>query len=118
MHRFDKTHYAKFLRQACRSARETAGTEICGLLIDAGHHLAFVPTRNVSRSLGSFVLSRHDVRKVVAAAKTLGQQIVGTFHSHPIGVATPSRTDIMHAVDDSLMFYLRLHGQEGILVED
>src|SRR6266516_1146900 len=52
MHLFDKAHYTKFLRQACRSARENAGEEICGLIVDTGCHLSFVPTRNVSQRDG------------------------------------------------------------------
>jgi proteasome lid subunit RPN8/RPN11 len=115
MHLFDKAHYKKFLRQACRSAREHAGKEICGLIVDTGCYLSFVPTRNVSPRVGSFVLSRPDVRRIVAAAKILGQEIVGTFHSHPVGVATPSRTDIAHAVDDSLMFIFDCMDRKGCL---
>jgi proteasome lid subunit RPN8/RPN11 len=115
MHLFDKPHYSKVLRHACRSARATAGTEICGLIVDTSYHLSFVPTRNVSSRVGSFVLSRPDVRRIVAAAKILGQEIVGTFHSHPVGVAMPSRTDIMHAVNDSLMFIFDCTDRKGCL---
>jgi len=115
MHMFDKVHYSKFLRQACRSARENAGKEACGLLVDSGYHLSFVQTRNVSPRAGSFILSGPDVRRIVAAAKILGQEIVGTFHSHPVGVAIPSRTDIAHAVDDSLMFIFDCMDRKGCL---
>jgi hypothetical protein len=34
MHLLDKSQYKKVLRDACRSARETDGSEICGLIID------------------------------------------------------------------------------------
>ena len=30
-------------------------------------------------------------------------EIVGTFHSHPIGTAYPGYSDLSHAVDNSLM---------------
>jgi proteasome lid subunit RPN8/RPN11 len=115
MHLFYKAHYTAILRQACRSARKTAGTEICGLIVDTGYQLKFVPTRNASRRVGSFVLSRPDVRRIAAAAKILGQEIVGTFHSHPVGVATLSRADIMHAVDGSLMFIFDCMDKKGSL---
>lgn len=110
MHLFIKPHYSKILRQACCSARKTAGAEICGLIVDTGHHLSLVPTRNVSPRVGSFILSRPDARRIVAAA-----EVVGTFHSHPVGLATPSRTDIMHAVDDSLMFIFDCMDRKGCL---
>ena len=85
------------------------------MIIDTGCHLSFVSTRNISKQAGSFAFSRHDVRRVVAAAKVLGQEIVGTFHSHPIGVATPGKSDIENAVDDSLMFIFDCTGKQGSL---
>ena len=50
-----------------------------------------------------------------AAAKVLGQEVVGTFHSHPLGVAEPGQSDIDHAVDDSLMFVFDCLGRVGRL---
>ena len=117
MHLFDKSRYKMVLREACRSARQTHGAEICGLIVDTGCHLSFVPTRNVSSRVGSFALSRPDVRWIAAAVKILAQEIVGTFHSHPVGVATPGKTDIEHAVDDSLMFIFDCTEREGRLWE-
>jgi hypothetical protein len=55
------------------------------------------------------------VRRIADAVKVLGQKIVGTFHSHPVGVATPGKTDIEHALDDSLMFIFDCIGREGRL---
>lgn len=115
MHLFIKPHYFRILRQACRSTHETAGAEICGLIVDTGYHLSFVPTRNVSSRVGSFALSRPDVRRIVAAAMVLGQEVVGTFHSHPVGLAVPGKTDIMHAVDNSLMFIFDCMDRKGCL---
>ena len=115
MHLLDKTQYRRFLREARRQARETPGTEICGLIVHTGHHLTFVQTRNVSRLPGSFQLSRPDVRHIVAASKILQQKVVGTFHSHPAATASPGPSDIAHAVDDSLMFIFDCIGSEGRL---
>ncbi|MEJ0091370.1 MAG: Mov34/MPN/PAD-1 family protein [Limisphaerales bacterium] len=115
LHNFDKVQFEKFLREARRLAREVAGTEICGLIIDTGHQLSFVPTRNVSSRVGSFALSRPDVRRVVAATKILGQKVVGTFHSHPVGIATPGKSDIKYAVDGSLIFIFDCIGRKGSL---
>jgi len=114
-HIFDKVQFNKFLREARCSARKVAGTEICGLIIDTGRQLSFIPTRNVSSRVGSFVLSSLDVRRIAAATKILGQEVVGTFHSHPIAAATPGKSDIENAVDDSLMFIFDCIGREGRL---
>jgi proteasome lid subunit RPN8/RPN11 len=115
MHIFDKTIYSQLLQKARRSTREIAGKEICGLIVDTGYHLSFVLIRNTSSRVGSFVLSRFDVRRVAAATKVLGQEIVGTFHSHPVAPAKPSKSDIQNAVDDSLMFIFDCIGKEGRL---
>jgi proteasome lid subunit RPN8/RPN11 len=59
--------------------------------------------RNVSRRVGSFILSRPEVRRIVAAARILGQEVVGTFHSHPAAPAAPGKSDIANTLNDSLM---------------
>lgn len=115
MHLFSKPQYSNFLRQACALAKEKSGIEMCGLIIDTGCHLLFVRSKNISRRAGGFVFSRTDIRRTVAATKVLGLEIVGTFHSHPVGVATPGRADIVNAVDDSLMFIFDCMGKSGNL---
>ena len=115
MHLFIKSQFNRHLRDARRAASEIPGTDICGLLGDAGGHLSFVQARNASLRVGSFVLSRPDVRRIAAAAKVLGQEIVGTFHSHPVGEPIPGESDIQHAVDDSLIFIIDWLGGDGQL---
>jgi len=115
MYILNEACFKRLLQDACRRTRKVPGTEICGLIIDTGYHLSLIPTRNVSPRVGSFVLSRPDVRQIAAAAKVLGQEIAGTFHSHPLGVATPGKSDIKNAVDDSLMFIFDCIGKEGRL---
>jgi len=115
MHVLNRTQYRRNLREACEAARQTDGSEICGLMIDTGGQLAFVRTRNESRRAGGFVLSRPDVRRIAAAARVLGQEIVGTFHSHPVAPAKPGSSDIEHAVDDSLMFIFDCIARNGRL---
>jgi proteasome lid subunit RPN8/RPN11 len=48
-------------------------------------------------------------------AKILDQEAVGTFHSHPVGVAVPGSSDIKYAVDDSLMFIFDCTDKKGKL---
>ncbi|MCX6923527.1 MAG: Mov34/MPN/PAD-1 family protein [Verrucomicrobia bacterium] len=110
-----ESQFTGLLRDARRAARAVPGAEICGLLVDTGGALSFVQTRNASRRTGSFVLSGPDVRRIVAAVKILGQEVVGTFHSHPVGEPTPGESDIRSAVDDSLMFIFDCVGRAGRL---
>lgn len=115
MHMLLKAEFARLLREAARVSRETPGTEICGFLIDTGSHLRFVQTRNVCRRRGGFAFSAREVRRLVAAVRSSGQEVVGTFHSHPIGLPSPGPSDIEHAVDDSLMFLFDCIGGGGRL---
>ena len=85
------------------------------MLVDTGYMLSFVSVRNVSRRGGSFMFSRTDVRRISAAAAVLGQEIVGTFHSHPLAEAKPGISDIQNAVDDSLMFIFDCTEKKGRL---
>ena len=101
MYLFDKSQYQKLLKEAV--AQRNSEMEICGLIIDTGFGYKLVRVRNSSRKKGSFTFSTFDVRKIVTATKTLGQEVVGTFHSHPVGLAVPSDSDIRYAVDNSLM---------------
>jgi proteasome lid subunit RPN8/RPN11 len=79
------------------------GKEIVGLMVDNGYYLELVMCRNKSRRSGSFSFFHDDVRSVVAAAKCLGHEVVGTFHSHPAALAEPADSDIASAPNDSLM---------------
>jgi hypothetical protein len=65
--------------------------------------------------MGSFAFSAPEVRQVLAATKVLGQEVVGTFHSHPVGLPAPGKSDIEHAVDDSLMFLFDCLDRDGRL---
>jgi|LakMenEpi03Aug12_release.lakeMendotaPanAssembly.Ray.scaffolds.fasta_scaffold857706_1 proteasome lid subunit RPN8/RPN11 len=103
MRTFSRCQFSSFLREARRAHRAVPGAEICGLIVDTGFHLSLVQARNASRRSGSFVFPRPDVRRIVKAAEVLGQEVVGTFHSHPVAPAIPGESDIANAVDNSLM---------------
>jgi proteasome lid subunit RPN8/RPN11 len=104
MHMLLKSEFARLLREAVCVSQQRPGTEICGLLIDTGSRLRFVQTHNACRRPGSFAFSAPEVRRVIAAVSSSGQEVVGTFHSHPVGLPSPGPFDIENAVDDSLMF--------------
>ena len=110
-----KSEFARLLREAVRVSRQSPGTEICGLLIGTGGLITFVQTRNITRRRGGFAFSASEVRRVVASARTSGQEVIGTFHSHPVGLPTPGPSDIEHAVNGSLMFLFDCIGRGGRL---
>lgn len=115
MHLLLKSEFVRYLRKAIRASQLNPGTEICGLLVDTGRRLKFVQIRNVCKRPGSFAFSCTEVRRVVAAANASGREVVGTFHSHPVGLPVPGPSDVEHAGDDELMFLFDCIGHCGRL---
>lgn len=108
----------KHLREVLRLAVETAepgGREICGVIVDSGHCLELVRTRNKARQPGSFALSPVRVKKIRRAARKLGHRVVGAFHSHPVSEAEPGPSDIRGARRGELMLILSCWDREARL---
>jgi len=96
-----------------RKAARYNGHEICGLLINNGRFLEILETKNVCSEGGHFQFNEKQIIKIKKAVKEIGHEIVGTFHSHPAGVAKPGSGDIDNAVDDSLMLVIDCIGKEA-----
>jgi proteasome lid subunit RPN8/RPN11 len=108
----------KDLNRIIRTARNTARNdhhEICGLLIDNGHFLEILETRNTSKRGGHFEFDGKQIRKIMKSVKDVNHEIVGTFHSHPLYYPKPGVNDIKWAVDDSLMLIIDCIDQEATL---
>ena len=111
----NKTIIKKDLNRTIRNARKAArndGHEICGLLIDNGHYLEILETKNTSKRGGHFEFDGKQIRQIMKSVKDLNHEIVGTFHSHPAYYAKPGDGDIKWAVDDSLMLIVDCIGNE------
>lgn len=89
-----------------RKAARTDGMEICGLLIQNGHFIELLETKNIAKQCGHFEFDGKQIRSIMQAVKTLNHEIIGTFHSHPSSFAKPGSGDIHSAVDDSLMMLI------------
>ncbi len=106
------------LIRVIRTARETArndGREIAGLLIDNGHYLEILETKNTSKKGGHFQFDEKQIKAIEKAVELLGHEIVGTFHSHPAYLARPSEGDIKGAMDDELMLIIDCMDNEALL---
>jgi proteasome lid subunit RPN8/RPN11 len=82
-------------------ARSARPLECCGLLVGRKHEVLFAwPVRNVAESPVRFEVDARahiDLRRVVRRfVPTLA--IVGVYHSHPRGPASPSPADIDEAL--------------------
>jgi len=91
------------------------GKEIAGLIVDNGYYLELVICRDKSRRTGDFSFYHEEIRSIVAAAKRLGHDVVGTFHSHPAALAEPGDSDVASAQNGSLMLIIDCLSREVAL---
>ena len=89
--------------------------EICGLLIDNGFCFDMLVVPNKSKSIGSFAFDETAVKRIKRAVQLTGNEIIGTFHSHPWSPAKPSKSDIENTLDDSLMMIISVSDQSAKL---
>src|SRR5271166_6668127 len=99
--KFSRTQLERVQRQATKGAK-SGGREICGLIVDNGSFWELVQVRNKSKCGGGFSFYVHEIRAVQKMARLCDHEIVGTFHSHPLGLANPGSSDLSNAVDDSM----------------
>ncbi|MCI4589716.1 M67 family metallopeptidase [Sphingobium sp. BYY-5] len=82
--------------------------EVCGLLFgQAGRIDAFLPAANVAPDPARhFDLDPAALIAAHRAARAGGPQIVGHYHSHPSGIAVPSKTDAASAAPDGSLWLI------------
>lgn len=76
-------------------AQQRNQSEVCGLVLASKRNklcLKFLPNR--SSEAGEYRLERRDARFAARAARRSDCRVLGTFHSHPISEAIPSRGDV------------------------
>ncbi len=77
-----------------QAARRAAPREACGLLLgNRAHVRLLVEVRNRAARAGEFELDALDAAAAERAARGAGLELLGYFHSHPLGDATPSALD-------------------------
>lgn len=107
---------ASALLERIMALAATTTDEICGLLLgDDGWITAITPCANVAPDP-----SRHfelDPAMLIAAhraARSGGPAVLGHYHSHPSGVAVPSRTDAACAAPDGNLWLIVGAGEATI----
>jgi proteasome lid subunit RPN8/RPN11 len=101
----------KLMKRAISAARK-GSREVTGLIVDNRCRLDLIECNNKSRRAASSAFYFSEVRRIVKAAKTLNYEVVGTFHSHPVWLAEPGDSDIIHAENDSLMLIVACSTRE------
>jgi proteasome lid subunit RPN8/RPN11 len=112
--RFLKSQFSTIQAKAKLSALKQEH-EICGLILFNGHFFELLQVRNKSKRGGGFSFYYREIRGIEKMARLYNHEIVGTFHSHPAGVATPGPSDLSNAVDDSIMLIYDVTGQSAAL---
>lgn len=93
------------VRSAVVNAKR-GGQEICDLLVAHATRLTPIPLRNNAKRGGSWAFYSAETRAAVEKVKGNRGEGVGTFHSHPVGIAEPGESDVANAPDDSLMLVI------------
>lgn len=89
---------AELLDQMLAHARAAAPLEACGLLGGLpGCALAVYPIANAAQSAVRYTADPQGLVEAFLDIEARGWDIVGIYHSHPAGPATPSSTDVAEA---------------------
>src|SRR5580658_7083540 len=83
--------------------------EACGLLVGpygGEEAAALFPTANAAASALVYEIDPKDMLRVDRAARGMGAEIMGVFHSHTYTDAYPSPTDVRQATDPGWHYVL------------
>jgi len=81
-------------------ATESIPNECCGLLIGQSDEIVHLcRARNVNESPTEFLIHPADHFSAIRDARSLDMQVIGSYHSHPNGLAIPSATDVAQSND-------------------
>ena len=97
------------IRQAILShAENCAPDECCGLLAaDGERRITFAyPLTNANPSPVSYTIDPDEHFHALKHAESQGWEIVGAFHSHPGGPASPSMIDVQSALEPDWLYLL------------
>jgi proteasome lid subunit RPN8/RPN11 len=83
------------LEAAVAAARAARPAECCGLIIGSGDTvLQTVAARNLATDPNRFLIDPQDHIAARRDARNRGLEVLGFYHSHPHGAATPSARDV------------------------
>lgn len=100
------------LLEISKKAANNNSKEICGFIVDNGYFLELIHTRNKEKKGGKFSFYKSDIQNLQKATKVLNREIVGTFHSHPFGIAEPGVSDVKNTLDDSFSLIVDVMDQK------
>lgn len=109
-----KEQLTEIIKDAGLSAKDN-GREICGLLVYNDFFIELIKVKNKTKRGGGYSFYYKEIRFIQKSVRKTGHEIIGTFHSHPSYIATPCESDIMNALNDSLMLIIDVINKEAEL---
>ena len=109
------------IRQAILThAENTLPNECCGLIAVGSGAIRFAyPLTNANPSPITFTVDPEEHFGAMRHAESRGWEILGVFHSHPDGEATPSPTDVAMAWDPDWIHLIAGRGElAAFLIRD
>lgn len=95
------------LRATALQAQRSGQREVCGVLTSRRRgYLELCFVNNQSSRPGHFNFEAEEYSTIRRRLRKQGKRILGTFHSHPISEAVPSRGDVAGAALNSLCLIL------------
>ncbi len=106
-----------FLERMIESARGAIPNECCGIVGGKGSVITSVhPLTNDLASPDGFFTNPKELFKAVKRMRKTGEEMVGIFHSHPQGSATPSQKDSDENLYPGLYYFIiSFNGDEAIV---
>ncbi len=100
-------------RAEARRAKQAGNREVCGALVRSGDgSLALCFADNDSHVPHSFQISHGSLSQMREVAGMTSAALVGSFHSHPSGIAVPGEADLQgEAVNNLMMIHSCLTGR-------
>lgn len=98
-----------------REAAEAHPRECCGVMLgEEGRITSAVPARNVHPTPEThFEIDPQALIDAHRAAREGRPPVLGYYHSHPYGLAEPSKTDRVHACGDGRVWAIMANGEVG-----
>ncbi len=100
--------------------RESLPLECCGLLAGEGNLVRFVyPLTNAQSSAVAFTIAPAEHFGAWRHAETNGWELIGAFHSHPVGPEQLSTTDVALAGEpDWVYVVVTSQGPKAFVISD
>ena len=112
--RFLKGQFDEIQDNAQKEAKQR-GLEVCGLILNNGYFYELIQLRNKTKRGGSFSFYFNEVNTIRKMEALCKHEIVGAFHSHPVGLPSPGHSDLHYAVNDSIMLIYDVLGNSARL---